>query len=229
MKLNVRDATGADLEAIEADDAVFAIEPNGPVVHQALLAQLAARRAGSATVKSRGQVRGSTAKIRRQKGLGMARAGSIRSPLQRGGGVVFGPQARSYRQRLPKRMRRLALRSVLSARTAEERVFVVDSLGLDEPSTAAAEALLSNLGIGRSTLIVTAQPDRAAHLSMRNLGGARVLPADTLNVADLLSHHTTILTVDAVRRIEELWGGERATNRRAPVPQSAAASAEAEA
>ena len=133
MRLDVRDAAGKKLESIDVDDAVFAIEPNEAVVHQTLLAQLAARRAGTASTKTRSEVRGSTRKIRRQKGLGMARMGSNRSPLRRGGGVVFGPSPRSYAQRLPKRMRRLAIRSVLASRAQEARLHVVSDLGFDQP------------------------------------------------------------------------------------------------
>lgn len=218
MKLDVRTAAGSAASPIDVDDAVFGIEPNTAVVHQALVAQLAARRAGSANTKTRGEVRGSTHKTRRQKGLGMSRQGGIRSPLHKGGGVVFGPKPHSFVQALPKRMRRLAIRSVLSSRAAEQRLVVVDQLGVNEPSTKAVVGLLKNLGLERSALIVTGTPDRTAHLSARNVDGARVLPADTLNVADLLSHHTVLLTVDAVRRIEALWGGERAAKRLSPVP-----------
>lgn len=213
MQLAVRDAQGADLDPIEVDDAVFGVEPNEGVVHQTLVAQLAARRGGNASTRSRGEVRGSTAKLRRQKGLGMARVGSNRSPIRRGGGVAFGPKPRSYVQRLPKRMRRLAIRSVLSSRVAEGRLHVVDSLGVEEPSTKAATALLSNLGVERSALVVTGGPDRAALLSTRNIPGVRTVPADVLNVADMLAHRTLVLTVDAVRRAEELWGGDRASGR----------------
>lgn len=213
MQLAVRDAQGADLDPIEVDDAVFGIEPNAAVVHQTLVAQLAARRGGNASTKSRGEVRGSTVKVRRQKGLGMARVGSNRSPIRRGGGVAFGPKPRSYAQRLPKRMRRLAIRSVLSSRVAEGRLHVVDSLAIEEPSTKAATALLAQLGIERSALVVTGEPDRAAVLSTRNIPGVRAVPADVLNVADMLAHRTLVLTVDAVRRAEALWGGERANGR----------------
>ena len=213
MQLAVRDAQGADLDPIEVDDAVFGIEPNAAVVHQTLVAQLAARRGGNASTKSRGEVRGSTVKVRRQKGLGMARVGSNRSPIRRGGGVAFGPKPRSYVQRLPKRMRRLAIRSVLSSRVAEGRLHVVDSLAIEDPSTKAATALLAQLGIERSALVVTGEPNRAAVLSTRNIPGVRAVPADVLNVADMLSHRTLVLTVDAVRRAEALWGGDRASGR----------------
>ena len=221
MKLQVLDAAGQAAETIDVDDTVFGLAPNEAVVHQTLLAQLAARRAGLANTRSRGEVAGSTKKTRRQKGLGMSRQGGLRSPTHRGGGVVFGPTTRDYTQKLPKRMRRLAIRSVLSSRAAEQRLLVVDQLGVSEPSTKAVVGLLKNLGVERSALIVTGAPDRTAHLSARNVDGARVLPADTLNVADLLSHHTVLLTVDAVRRIEALWGGERAAKRLAAVPVEA--------
>lgn len=213
MKLQVVDQAGQAKQQIDVEDAVFGIEPNQAVVHQTLVAQLAARRAGTHSTKTRGQVEGSTVKIRRQKGLGMARQGSIRSPLHRGGGVVFGPQPRDYTQRLPKRMRRLAIRSVLSSRAAEQRLTVVDDLGLSTPSTKAVVAMLAATGAGQSALIVTGASDRMAFMSARNVDGARVVPADTLNVADMLAHKSLVLTVDAVRRIEALWGGERAAKR----------------
>lgn len=218
MKLNVRDAAGAEVESIDADDAVFGIEPHEAVVHQTLVAQLAARRAGTASTRTRGEVRASTAKLRRQKGLGMARVGSAGSPTRRGGGVAFGPKPRSYRQRLPKRMRRLAIRSVLSSRVAEGRLHVVSGLGLDGPSTRAMIDVLGALGIERSVLVVTGAPDRDVYLSARNLPGARVLPADTINVAEMLAHQEMLITVDAVRRMEALWGGDRARSRPVGAP-----------
>jgi large subunit ribosomal protein L4 len=228
VKLTVTDPSGKKAPAIDADDAVFGIEPNTAVVHQTLLAQLAARRAGTASTKSRGEVAGSTRKIRRQKGLGMARQGSNRAPHRRGGGVVFGPKPRSYAQKLPKRMRRLAIRSVLSSRAQDERLRIVTGLGEaiegDSPSTKAVVELLAALGVERSALIVTGAADRTAYLSARNVAGADVLPADTLSVAELLAHHTLVLTVDAVRRCEELWGGERASGR--PRPERVAVAAE---
>lgn len=221
MKLQVLDASGQATQIIDVDDAVFGMAPNEAVVHQTLLAQLAARRAGLANTRTRGEVRGSTRKTRRQKGLGMSRQGGIRSPLQRGGGVVFGPSTRDYTQRLPKRMRRLAIRSVLSARAQEERLKVVSDLGLTVPSTKAVLSMLEATGAGTSALIVTGTADRTALKSARNVDGARVVPADTLNVADMLAHKTLVLTVDAVRRIEALWGGERAGGR----PRAAAVEA----
>lgn len=213
MKLQVLDAAGQSVEEIDVDDAVFGIEPNEPVVHQTLLAQLAARRSGSANTKSRGEVKGSTRKLRRQKGLGMARVGSANSPIRRGGGVAFGPKQRSYVQKLPKRMRRLAIRSVLSSRAADGRLKVLNGFGLDAPSTSGMAAVLAAAETGRSALLVTGEADATVRRSARNLPGVDVLPADTLNVADMLAHGTLVLTVDAVRRIEALWGGDRAGGR----------------
>jgi len=228
MQLQVLDAAGQATSMIEVDDAVFGVEPNDAVVHQTLLAQLAARRAGLANTRSRGEVRGSTRKIRRQKGLGAARQGSIRSPLHRGGGVVFGPTTRDYTQKLPKRMRRLAIRSVLSSRATEQRLKVVTDLGLSVPSTKAMVALLEATGAGSSALVVTGAPDRVALKSAANVDGVRAMPADTLNVADMLAHKTLVLTVDAVRRIEALWGGERAAGRpRGPIDTPVHAGVEA--
>ncbi|MCC6236567.1 MAG: 50S ribosomal protein L4 [Dehalococcoidia bacterium] len=213
MKLDVRNLEGAVTQQIDADDSVFGIDPNAAVVHQTLLAQLAARHTGQHSTLTRGEVRGSTRKIRRQKGLGAARQGAIRSPIHRGGGVVFGPKPRSYAQALPKRMRRLAIRSVLASRARDQRLYVIDGLSLETPSTKAMVKLLGALGIERSVLVVTGAPDRAVFASARNVPGAHVLPADTINVADMLAHQSLILTVDAVRRIEALWGGVRAGGR----------------
>ncbi|MDA0352459.1 MAG: 50S ribosomal protein L4 [Chloroflexi bacterium] len=220
MKLQVFDAAGQSVEEIDADDLVFGIEPNEPVVHQTLLAQLAARRSGSANTKSRGEVNGSTRKLRRQKGLGMARVGSANSPIRRGGGVAFGPHQRSYVQKLPKRMRRLAIRSVLSSRVAEGRLRVLSDFGFDQPSTQKMAGVLAAAEAGRSVLIVTGTSDSMVLRSARNLPGADVTPADTLNVADMLAHGTMLVTVDAIRRIEALWGGERASGR-SPVAMEA--------
>lgn len=217
MKLTVRNARGQEVRTIEADDRVFGLEPHRAVVHQALLAHLANRRAGTAKTKSRGEVRGSTVKLHRQKGIGRARVGSIRSPTRRGGGVAFGPRPRDFSQRLPKRMRRLAIRSLLSAKAADGSLQVLEALPLEAPRTKEMTAILGNLGFERSTLVVTAQPQPAARLSIRNLPSVRCLPASYLNVGDLLSHHGLLMTVDAVRVAEALWGGDRAVRRRAPL------------
>jgi len=214
VKLPVYSAQGAKLRPITVDDQVFAMKPNLAVVHQAFVAQQANQRAGSASTKTRSEKRGSTAKIRVQKGTGRARAGPVRSPLRRGGGVAFGPKPRSYRQALPKRMKRLAIRSVLSGKVAAGRLVVVKELALEKPRTKDMVSVLTSIGIERSALIVTGEPDRGVHMSARNIAKTRVLPADYLNVVDMITHRNLVMTVAAVRRCEALWGGDRVGQRR---------------
>jgi large subunit ribosomal protein L4 len=221
MKLTVYDTAGKEAGSIDADDLVFGIEPHKAAVRQALLAQLANRRAGTHNTKTRGEVRGSTRKIRRQKGIGAARQGGIRAPHHRHGGISFGPKQRSYKQALPKMVRRLAIRSALSAKAVDGELKVVRGLDLSAPSTKAIAAILGALDMTRSALLVTAETDRNLLLSARNLPGAKTLPADYLNVADLLSHHGLVMTEEAVRRAEALWGGDRASKRLAAVPEVA--------
>ncbi len=213
MKLTVHDATGKEIDTIDVDDVVFGIEPNRPVVHQALVASLANKRVGNATTKTRGEVSGSTRKIRRQKGTGASRQGSIRAPHHRHGGVVFGPRRRSYAKALPKRMRRLAIRSVLSAKAADGSLRVVNDLPIKQPSTKAMLSVLRALGFERSVLVVTGAPDPNMRASARNIQQVNLLPASYLNVADLLASQGLLMTVEAVRGAEALWGGARAKKR----------------
>jgi large subunit ribosomal protein L4 len=213
MKLPVHDATGKEVDSIEVDDAVFGIEPNAPVVHQALVASMANKRVGTATTKTRGEVAGSTVKIRRQKGTGASRQGSKRAPHHRHGGIVFGPRPRSYEKALPKRMKRLALRSILSSKAADGSLRVVSDLGVSAPNTKRMAGVLRALGFERSVLVVTAQVDENVKMSARNIDRVRMLPASYLNVADLLATNGLLMTVDAVRGAEALWGGERAKKR----------------
>ncbi len=234
MQLAVKNVEGKTVKKLTVDDQVFGLAPRRAVVHQTLLAQLANRRAGTASTKTRSEVRGSSAKLYRQKGTGRARMGSMSSPVLRGGAVAFGPRPRSFAQRLPNRMRRLALRSVLSAKAAEGSLSVLDRLNMKTPRTKEVVRVLQNLGLERSTLIVTAEPDRTVLVSSRNLPGTRILPAAYLNVADLLSCHNLLMTVDAVRKVEELWGGDRTGRptrgrQAAAPPPSAAEAAPAEA
>ena len=217
MKLDVVNTDGKGIDSIDADDAVFGIEPNSFVIHQTLLAQLANRRTGTAKTKTRGEVAGSTAKIRRQKGTGRARLGAARAPTIRHGGVAFGPRPRNFDQRLPKRMRRLAIRSVISAKVAEGSLRVLDVLAFEKPRTKEMASLLEVLGLDRSTLVVTENADRSVLVSARNLEKVDVLAASYLNVGDLMSHRYLLMTVGAVRQAERLWGGERATRRRSGI------------
>lgn len=177
------------------DEAVFGIEPNQAVLHQVVTAQLAARRAGTQSTKTRAEVRGGGAKPWKQKGTGRARQGSIRSPQWRGGGVALGPKPRSYAQRTPKKMVKLALRSALSDRNAEGKVLVVDSWGFDAPSTKAAVAALADLGVEGRSLIVLEPGDTDAWKSFRNLGDkVHTILASELNAYDVLVSDWVIFT-----------------------------------
>jgi large subunit ribosomal protein L4 len=209
VQVSVYNSAGKVIDQIEVDEAVFGVQPNEPVVHQALVRQRANGRQGTADTKTRREVFGSGRKMYRQKHTGMARAGTRRSPLRRGGGIVFGPHPRSYRQAMPKKMRRLALRSILSSKLAEEQLRVVDSFGLEQPQTKQMEQILKALSIDSSALLVTAQVDMNVVKSARNIEMVKILPADMLNVVDLLAHDMLIMTVDAVRRVEEVWGKGR--------------------
>jgi large subunit ribosomal protein L4 len=213
MKLPVHDAKGAEVETIDVDDAVFGIAPNEPVVHQALVATLANRRAGTASTKTRGEVHGSTHKIRRQKGTGNSRQGAITAPHHRHGGIVFGPKPRGYDKDMPKKMRRLAIRSVLSAKAADGSLRVIKDLSVAQPSTKEMAGVLKALGFERSVLVVTAAPDESVKASVRNLPRVSHQPAAYLNVASILEAQGLLMTVDAVRGAEAVWGGEKATKR----------------
>jgi large subunit ribosomal protein L4 len=218
MQLQVYNAAGEPVDTIEVDDQVFGIEPHIGAMHQVVVAHQANRRAGTHSTKTRGEVEGSTRKIRVQKGTGRARQGSIRAPHHKGGGIVFGPKPRKYTQKIPKMLRRLAIRSALSAKVRDQELKVIDALAPTTPKTRAIVAMLRALGCERSPLIVTETPNRTVFLAGRNIAGAKVLPASHINTEDILAHHGVIMTVGAVRRAEALWGGERARRRRAPVP-----------
>src|SRR3990172_276784 len=212
MKLAVRNAEGKQVRQITVDDAVFGITPNIAVLHQAFVAQRANQRRGTASTKSRSEVQGSTHKTRNQKSPGRPRQGSANSPVRVGGGVAFGPRPRSYRQALPKKMRRLAIRSALSGKLADGQLHVIDKLGgLKQPRTKEVVSILHNAGMERSALIVTGDPDRSVLISARNLPKTKVLPAPYLNVVDLLTYRDLLFTEEAVRRGEGLWGAAKAT------------------
>lgn len=206
MQAPVYNAQGETVGEIELDESVFGVAFNEAVVHQALVRQLANARVGTASTKTRGKVSGSTRKLYRQKHTGLARAGSRRSPIRRGGGIIFGPHPRSYRQQMPKRMRHLALRCVLSAKVADGELKVVEGFGLEQPKTKEMVRILNNLGVDGSALLVSAQSDAVLVRSARNIGAVKTLPANLLNVGDLLSHRLLVMTTEAVKKVEELWG-----------------------
>jgi large subunit ribosomal protein L4 len=202
----VHDKQGQVVGTEELDDTVWAIEPNIPVMHQALLRQLANARLGTRETKTRGEVRGGGRKPWRQKGTGRARQGSIRSPQWTGGGVVWGPHQRSFKQDMPRKMRRLAVRSALSAKVRDDRLTVVAGLGEIEPKTKVMKAVLETLPESRSVLIVTDGKVRPIRLSAGNLPNVWVVDARYLNVRDILKYDRMLLTREAIPVVEALWG-----------------------
>ena len=203
-KVAVYNINGGQVGEIELNDAVWGIEPNKYVLHQAVVMQLASRRLGTHATKTRGMVRGGGRKPWRQKGTGRARHGSIRSPIWRGGGTVFGPHPRKYGFSLPKKVRRLAMKSALSSRVKSNDILVLDSLDMSVPKTKEMVKILSNLNIDKKALIVTAEYNENVFKSARNIPYATQLKADKLNVYDVLNHQKLIITKDAVAKIEEV-------------------------
>jgi large subunit ribosomal protein L4 len=194
--LTLTTAAGKASGDVEVDDRYFDVQPNVAVMHQVVTAQLAARRAGSQSTKTRAEVRGGGSKPWRQKGTGRSRQGSIRSPHWRGGGVAHAPKPRSYKQRTPKKMIRLALASALSDRRADGKVLVLDGWGIDTPSTKAAREVLGKLGVdGRVLVVLTRdEADVAVWKSLRNLQDVHVLTAGELNAYDVLVSDWVIFT-----------------------------------
>jgi large subunit ribosomal protein L4 len=207
VEVPVYSPSGEVVKHIEISDGVFAVPFNEAVVHQAVVRQQANARQGTSSTKTRGEVTGSTRKLFRQKHTGQARAGSKKSPLRRGGGITFGPKPRSYQQGMPKKMRQLALRCALSAKTRDEELKVLEEFKLDQPKTKQMAGILAALGIDSTALIVTGAPEENIIKSARNLAGTKTLPANILNVVDILSYKMLLMTESAVRKAEKLWGG----------------------
>ncbi len=213
MKLPVLDTEGQQVGELEADDSVFAIQPNLAVVHQAVLAYRANQRAGTHNTLNRSDLRQANRKSRRQKGSGSARLGGPSSPTRIGGAVAHGPHPRSYRQRMPKRMRRLAIRSMLSQRAGEGGIAVTAADVEFPPRTGAMAKLCSALGVERNALFISGGLDRGLVQGTRNLQHIRSTPAETLNTYLLITHDRLIMTEAAVRRVEALWALPRDNGR----------------
>ncbi len=196
--LELRTQDGSSAGTITLDDTIFGIEPNMAVLHQVVTAQLAARRSGSANTKTRAEVRGGGAKPFRQKGTGRARQGSVRAPQFTGGGVVHGPKPRSYRQKVNKKMTRLALHSALSDRAHSERVVVIDAWRFDAPRTKDAISALENLGLDGKVMMVVAANDDTAVRSFRNLPSVQLVEASELNAYDVLCSDWLVFTSETL-------------------------------
>ncbi|APC46812.1 50S ribosomal protein L4 [Virgibacillus halodenitrificans] len=195
---------GSQAGDMELNDSVFGIEPNTHVLHEAVVMQRASMRQGTHAVKNRSEVRGGGRKPWRQKGTGRARQGSIRSPQWVGGGTVFGPTPRSYSYKLPKKVRRLALRSALSSKVKEDNIVVLESIAIDAPKTKEVVKMLEALNVDTKVLIVTAEKDETVMRSANNLQSVKVLTVEEMNVLDLLSHDKLIVTKDAAEKAGEV-------------------------
>ena len=203
-KVQVVNMQGEPVGEIELSEKVFGIEPNEPVMHSAVVAQLANKRQGTHSTLVRSEVRGGGRKPWRQKGTGRARAGTIRSPLFRGGGVVFGPKPRDYSKKLPKKVKRLALCSALSMKVNENCLIVVDSLVFDKPKTKEMVKFLEVLKANKKALVVTEGPDKEVQLSARNIQGVKTAKADGLNIIDVIKYDVVVFTKSAVDKAEEV-------------------------
>ncbi|MGI6307276.1 MAG: 50S ribosomal protein L4 [Dethiobacteria bacterium] len=207
--VEVYNIKGEQVGELELSAEIFAAEVNVNLLFDVAQMLLAARRRGTASTKTRGEVRGGGRKPWRQKGTGRARHGSIRSPIWVGGGTTFGPKPRSYRYTVPKKMRRAALFAALTSKLVSKRLIVVDELKLAEPRTKEIVRMLDNLQAEGSVLLVTGSSDLNVYKSSRNISGVTTTVAHQINVLDLLSHETLILTREAVARIEEVFAGEK--------------------
>ena len=205
-KVALYNQNGSTAGDIELNASVFGIEPNESVVFDAILMQRASLRQGTHKVKNRSEVRGGGRKPWRQKGTGRARQGSIRSPQWRGGGVVFGPTPRSYSYKLPKKVRRLAIKSVLSSKVIDNNIIVLEDLTLDTAKTKEMAAILKGLSVEKKALIVTADANEAVALSARNIPGVTVVEANGINVLDVVNHEKLLITKAAVEKVEEVLG-----------------------
>jgi large subunit ribosomal protein L4 len=208
-EITVKTTAGKKAGTVSLDESTFAIQPNVPVLHQVVTAQLANRRAGTQSTKTRSEVRGGGGKPYRQKGTGRARQGSLRAPQFSGGGIALGPKPRSYRQRTPKKMIRLALRSALSDRASEDKIVVVDSWGFDAPSTKQAAEAIGALDVEGHLLVVLDRDDTNAALSFRNLQDVQIIHTGELNAYDVLCNDYVVFTKATLEAVSN--GGNKET------------------
>ncbi len=198
--------SGAKVGEIQLNDAVFGVEVNAAVMHQAVVRQLSNERLGTHATKTRGEVRGGGKKPWRQKGTGRARAGSSRSPIWVGGGITFGPQPRSYYKAMPRKARRLAVKSALSDKVNNSELFVIDELKLAAPKTKDVLNVLNNFKVGDAKVLFITDGDVNVELSARNIQGVKALPYTNINIFDLLHHDKLFIAEGAIAKIEEVLG-----------------------
>ncbi|MCB1885346.1 MAG: 50S ribosomal protein L4 [Geminicoccaceae bacterium] len=203
MQVEVKNLAGDAAGSIELNDAVFGVEVRQDILHRVVRWQLAKRRAGTHDTKGRGEVRGSTAKIYKQKGTGRARHGSKRVTQFRGGGIVFGPTPRDHAHDLPKKVRRLGLKCALSAKAKDGRLVILDAASMDAPKTKDLVGRLAKLGLDSAVFVVAGEPERNFALASRNLPLVTLLSQEGANVYDILRRDTLVLTQDAAKLLEE--------------------------
>ena len=204
-KIDVKDLTGAVKGSIELSDEIFGIEPNAVAMSTVVRNQLANRRQGTQKTKTRSEVSGGGKGPYRQKGTGRARHGSTRSAQYVGGGIIFGPNPRSYSYTVPKKIKRLALKSALSSKVADQKMIVIENMDLDEVKTATVAKALKAIGAGESSLIVLEGVNRNAELSARNIKDVKTALVNTINVMDILKYDSFVATKAAVEKIEEVY------------------------
>ncbi|ADY54759.1 LSU ribosomal protein L4P [Syntrophobotulus glycolicus DSM 8271] len=205
-KVQVVNMQGSPVGEIELNERIFGVTPNIGVMHSVVVAQMANARVGTHSTLGRSEVRGGGRKPWRQKGTGRARAGTIRSPLWRGGGIVFGPKPRDYSKKVPKKVKRLALCSALSSKVNESNLIVVDDLKFDAPKTKDMVKFLEAIKVDRKALVVTEGSDKNVQLSARNIQGVKTASAESINVVDLLKHDVLVISKQAVIKAEEVYG-----------------------
>ena len=207
MIVNVINQNGVDAGEIDVRDDIFGVPEKSALVHQVMVGQLANKRQGTAKTKNRSEVSGGGAKPRPQKHSGRSRQGSIRSPIWVGGGRAFGPTPRSYRQNTPKKMRRIAMLSVLSDKLRNGSLVIVDELNLENGKTKEMAAVLNSIGIEGSCLVVDDNSNEKVIKGSRNIPKVKTLPAGLINALDLINKKRVLLTIPAVRKIEDIWSG----------------------
>lgn len=206
MQVPVYNMAGEKIQEVELREDIFGVPVNESVMHQALLRQLANARLGTVDTKTRGDVKGGGKKPWRQKGTGRARQGTTRAPHWRGGGIVFGPHPRSYEQKMPKKMRQLALKSALSSKVSAGQIVLVDQLSMEMPKTKDFVQFLGNLPVRSSTLVLLPEQDMNVEKSAHNLPYVKTLRANCLNVADILGYDCLLLSLASLQVIETIWG-----------------------
>ena len=204
-KLNVLNVNGQNVGEIELAEAVFGVEVNEHVLYEVVKNQLANKRQGTQSAKTRAEVRGGGRKPWKQKGTGRARQGSIRAVQWVGGGVAFAPKPRDYRYTLPKKVRRLAMKSALSAKVQNNEIIVLDALTMEAPKTKEFAQILKNINASKKALVVTAEKNDNVVKSARNIEGVKAATVNTINVYDILKYDTFVITTDAVKKVEEVY------------------------